>query len=65
MTSCDASHKQSTLTSLQMVQDLTAMLVERLVFFKANERALPERVIIYRDGVSEVGRSPSPIALSY
>ncbi len=37
-----------------MVQDLTSMLVERLTLYKKNVAALPKRVIVYRDGVSEV-----------
>jgi len=38
-----------------MIQDLTEMMVERLQAYKAASKALPKRVIIYRDGVSEVG----------
>jgi len=30
------------------------MTVERLQAFKATSKALPKRVIVYRDGVSEV-----------
>ncbi|PSR77740.1 hypothetical protein PHLCEN_2v7724 [Hermanssonia centrifuga] len=37
----------------EMTQELTEMLVERLVAYKKNVKALPERVIVYRDGVSE------------
>ncbi|THG98010.1 hypothetical protein EW026_g4095 [Hermanssonia centrifuga] len=37
----------------EMVQDLTSMLVERLTLYKKNVGALPKRVIVYRDGVSE------------
>lgn len=37
-----------------MIQDLTEMMVERLQAYKATNKALPKRVIIYRDGVSEV-----------
>jgi len=38
-----------------MIQDLTGMMIERLQAYKAASKALPNRVIIYRDGVSEVG----------
>ena len=37
-----------------MIQDLTEMMVERLLAYKAVSKTLPKRVIIYRDGVSEV-----------
>ena len=37
-----------------MIQDLTDMMIERLQAYKATSKALPKRVIIYRDGVSEV-----------
>lgn len=39
-----------------MIQDLTEMMVERLEAYKAanKAKALPKRVIVYRDGVSEV-----------
>ncbi|THG98015.1 hypothetical protein EW026_g4090 [Hermanssonia centrifuga] len=37
----------------EMTQELTAMLVERLTAYRKNVKALPERVIVYRDGVSE------------
>ena len=37
-----------------MIQDLTGMMVERLLAYKATSKALPKRIIIYRDGVSEV-----------
>jgi len=38
----------------EMVQSLTAMLTERIVAYeKANKGVLPDRVIVYRDGVSE------------
>ena len=38
-----------------MITDLTEMMVERLQAFKAASKVLPTRVIVYRDGVSEVG----------
>ena len=41
---------------LQMITDLQAMMEERLVAFRdRNQKNLPTRVLVYRDGVSEVG----------
>ncbi|KAI0338704.1 Piwi-domain-containing protein [Trametopsis cervina] len=37
----------------EMVQELTKMMVERLQAYEKNMRSLPERIIVYRDGVSE------------
>ena len=37
-----------------MITDLAAMMVERLTAFKNKSKVLPTRVIVYRDGVSEV-----------
>ncbi len=38
-----------------MVTNLAPMMVERLELFKKrNRNKLPDRVIVYRDGVSEV-----------
>ncbi|KAF9652530.1 Piwi-domain-containing protein [Thelephora ganbajun] len=37
----------------EMILDLTEMMVERLQAYKATTKALPKRVIVYRDGVSE------------
>lgn len=37
-----------------MIKDLTDMMIERLQAYKAASKALPKRVIVYRDGVSEV-----------
>jgi hypothetical protein len=39
---------------LQMITDLTAMMIERLMFYNQKNRSLPDRVFVYRDGVSEV-----------
>ena len=36
-----------------MIEDLTEMMVERLQEYRKTNKALPKRVIIYRDGVSE------------
>ena len=39
-----------------MVQDLSLMLLERLQLYqKRNGNQLPQRIIVFRDGVSEVG----------
>lgn len=37
-----------------MLDELRDMLVERLLFYEKKNRALPARIIVYRDGVSEV-----------
>jgi eukaryotic translation initiation factor 2C len=37
-----------------MITDLAAMMIERLMFYSQKNRSLPDRVIVYRDGVSEV-----------
>lgn len=42
------------LMALQMITDLASMMEERLNAFKAKSRVLPERIVVYRDGVSEV-----------
>ena len=39
----------------KMILDLTEMMIERLQAYKAASKTLPKRMIIYRDGVSEVG----------
>lgn len=39
---------------VQMITDLTSMMIERLQVYKAKNRFLPDRVFVYRDGVSEV-----------
>lgn len=41
---------------LQMVTNLEKMMIERLTLFRMrNENKLPGRILVYRDGVSEVG----------
>ena len=41
-----------------MVTELETMMVERLQLYRSrNGGALPARVLVYRDGVSEVGLS--------
>ncbi|EGN97699.1 hypothetical protein SERLA73DRAFT_169952 [Serpula lacrymans var. lacrymans S7.3] len=37
----------------EMIDALTSMMVERLLVYKAKNKCLPERVYVYRDGVSE------------
>lgn len=49
MVGCD-----NKLMPAQMISELAAMMVERLEAFRAKSRRLPERVLVYRDGVSEV-----------
>jgi eukaryotic translation initiation factor 2C len=39
----------------QMVTNLENMMVERLTLFHARSKKLPGRILVYRDGVSEVG----------
>jgi hypothetical protein len=40
-------------TKKEMITDLTAMMIERLMFYNQKNRSLPDRVFVYRDGVSE------------
>jgi eukaryotic translation initiation factor 2C len=37
-----------------MLDELRDMMVERLQYFEKKNKFLPERIIIFRDGVSEV-----------
>jgi len=37
----------------EMISELAAMMVERLQTYKAATRKLPERILVFRDGVSE------------
>jgi hypothetical protein len=37
-----------------MIQELRDMMVERLLLFEKKNRSLPDKIIVYRDGVSEV-----------
>ena len=39
---------------VQMVEDLTRMTMERLQLYKKKNGKLPDKVIVFRDGVSEV-----------
>ena len=41
----------------QMVQELTDMMKSRLVLFERRNKILPARVIVFRDGVSDVRAS--------
>ena len=45
---------QALLILFQMVQELTDMMKSRLVLFERRNKILPARVIVFRDGVSEV-----------
>jgi eukaryotic translation initiation factor 2C len=38
----------------QMVTDLAEMMEERLKLFREKNKVLPNRILVYRDGVSEV-----------
>jgi len=40
-------------TRKEMITDLASMMIERLQVYKAKNRILPDRVFVYRDGVSE------------
>jgi len=37
-----------------MLDELTDMLIERLQVYEKKNKVLPSRVLVYRDGVSEV-----------
>ena len=37
-----------------MLDELRDMLVERLLVYEKKNQVLPERIFVYRDGVSEV-----------
>ena len=37
-----------------MVTNLAKMMVERLTLYKTKNKNLPRRILVYRDGVSEV-----------
>lgn len=37
-----------------MVEGLATLLVERLQLYEKKMKTLPERILVYRDGVSEV-----------
>jgi hypothetical protein len=52
------------LLDIQMIRDLTAMMLERLQAYKAKSKAFPERVYVYRDGVSEVSILDSDLTAS-
>jgi eukaryotic translation initiation factor 2C len=43
-----------TLIFLQMLDELRDMLVERLLVYEKKNKVLPQRIFVYRDGVSEV-----------
>jgi eukaryotic translation initiation factor 2C len=37
----------------EMIQEFTEMMIERLLLYQTRNKALPERVFLFRDGVSE------------
>ena len=37
-----------------MITELKEMMIERIQAFRAKSNSLPARIIVYRDGVSEV-----------
>jgi eukaryotic translation initiation factor 2C len=39
-----------------MITDLRDMMEERLLAYRTKNRELPQRILVYRDGVSEVCR---------
>lgn len=41
-----------------MLDELKGMMVERLLHYEKTSKALPSRVIVYRDGVSEASVYP-------
>jgi eukaryotic translation initiation factor 2C len=41
-------------SACKMVQELVKMMVERLQAYEKKTGVLPDRIIVYRDGVSEV-----------
>lgn len=43
-----------------MITDLAGMMEERLVSYRARSNALPDRILVYRDGVSEVSTFEMP-----
>jgi eukaryotic translation initiation factor 2C len=42
---------------VQMLDELTDMLVERLLVYEKKNKVFPDRIFVYRDGVSEVSSS--------
>jgi len=38
-----------------MLDELRDMMVERLLVYEKKNKVLPQRIFVYRDGVSEVG----------
>lgn len=48
-----------------MVQDLEEMVVSRLLYYKERNGTLPEQIIVYRDGVSEVGYDICATSLAF
>ena len=44
-----------------MIEDLKEMMKERLEAFMATSKRLPQRILVYRDGVSEVSHFVSTL----
>jgi hypothetical protein len=48
-------------TKQEMIDELEAMMIERLeLWFRKNGNKFPEKIIVYRDGVSEGIYAPQP-----
>lgn len=41
---------------IQMLAELSDMLVERLLLYEKKNKLLPKRIFVFRDGVSEVSK---------
>jgi eukaryotic translation initiation factor 2C len=48
-----------------MVTDLKDMMIERLKAFQLKSNKYPERILVYRDGVSEVSANNSNLEVSF
>lgn len=40
-----------------MLDELRDMMVERLLLYEKKNKSLPQRILVFRDGVSEVSES--------
>ncbi len=43
--------------SIQMISDVKGMMIERINVYRAKMKSLPKRILVFRDGVSEVRSS--------
>lgn len=48
----------------EMIEDLCSMMTERLLLFQKKRKILPQRIIVFRDGVSE-GQFPMVLQAEY